>query len=579
MYEAKLPPLATKATYFTSNCTRSSIPSYLNFFLQSTTMPSNSTFNENRWVIQISKNLEKELEDDTQNPVNIFNVPKTLMALDPDIYVPQQIAFGPYHCFRPELFDMETYKIAAAKRTQRNLLTLTFQQLVDQFLDHEPRIRSCYHKYLNYSGQTLSWMMALDASFLLEFLQVYAVKEGGLLRRSVTSRMSHLVDISGKNSIHNAILRDIVKLENQIPLFLLRKMLEFQFSTLELADYMLLSMLMGFYKEISPFKLKQDLPNFQVATVDHVLGFSYQMIVPRLQSPDIMEVEDQIFEEGEETLEDLSYRKQFLKETCKFLWKMNKGPVRSFKKLIAKPIKVAVKLPWKIISNVPGIKIFKQPLELCFSQDKEDVKPEDGGSSSRNNIDRPPLVEEISIPSVTELSKAGVCFLPANGDISTISFEPKKCAMYLPLISLDLNSEVVLRNLVAYEACYASGPLVFSRYTELMNGIIDTSEDAELLREKGIISNHLKSDEEVANLWNGMNKCIRLTKVPCLDKVIEDVNKYYNGRWHVKIKKFMKYYVYGSWQFLTLLAAVFRSLGIDNFASVLLCLYVFSFIL
>ncbi|KAM7486670.1 hypothetical protein LguiA_002679 [Lonicera macranthoides] len=250
-------------------------------------MPSNSTFDENRWVIQISKNLEEELEDNTQNPVNIFNVPKTLMALDPDIYVLQQIAFGPYHCFRPELFDMERYKIAAAKRTQRNLPTLTFQQLVDQFLDHEPRIRSCYHKYLNYSGETLSWMMALDASFLLEFLQVYSVKEGGLLRRSVTSRMSHLVDFPGKKSIHNAILRDIVKLENQIPLFLLRKMLEFQFSTLDLADDMLLSMLMGIYKEISPFKLKQDLPNFEVATVDHLLGFLYQMIVPRVQSPDV----------------------------------------------------------------------------------------------------------------------------------------------------------------------------------------------------------------------------------------------------------------------------------------------------
>jgi hypothetical protein len=120
-----------------------------------------------------------------------------------------------------------------------------------------------------------------------------------------------------------------------------------------------------------------------------------------------------------------------------------------------------------------------------------------------------------------------------------------------------VNTEVVLRNLVAYEASNASGPLVFTRYTELMNGIIDTEEDVKLLREKGIILNRLKSDEEVANLWNGMSKSIRLTKVPFLDKVIEDVNKYYNGRWTVKGGRFMRQYVFSSWQFLTLLAAIF----------------------
>ncbi|KAJ6960578.1 hypothetical protein NC653_038566 [Populus alba x Populus x berolinensis] len=90
-----------------------------------------------------------------------------------------------------------------------------------------------------------------------------------------------------------------------------------------------------------------------------------------------------------------------------------------------------------------------------------------------------------------------------------------------------------------------------------MNGIIDTEEDVKLLREKGIILNRLKSDAEVASLWNGMSKSIRLTKVPFLDKVIEDVNRYYNGRWTVKGGRFMKQYVFSSWQFLTLLAAIF----------------------
>ena len=56
-----------------------------------------------------------------------------------------------------------------------------------------------------------------------------------------------------------------------------------------------------------------------------------------------------------------------------------------------------------------------------------------------------------------------------------------------------------------------------------------------MLREKGIIVIRLKSDAEVANLWNGMNKSIRMTKVPHLDRVIEDVNKYYYKRWRLSL--------------------------------------------
>lgn len=126
---------------------------------------------------------------------------------------------------------------------------------------------------------------------------------------------------------------------------------------------------------------------------------------------------------------------------------------------------------------------------------------------------------------------------------------------------------------MAYEACNASGPLVFTRYTEFMNGIVDTEEDAKLLRERGIILNRLKSDEEAANLCNGMSRSVKLTKVPFLDTVIEDVNKYYNGRWKVKAGNCIKRYVFGSWQILTLLACILLLflMSLQAFCSVYSC--------
>ncbi|PRQ50528.1 hypothetical protein RchiOBHm_Chr2g0134241 [Rosa chinensis] len=540
---------------------------------------SSSNFNELQWVIQIRKTLEEELEEDGEIPVSIFNVPKSLLASDPESYTPQEVAIGPYHYWRPELYEMERYKVAAAKRTQKQLQTIKFQHLVDQLMRFEPSIRACYHKYLEFNGETLGWMMAIDASFFLEILQVYAVQDGKTLTR-ISSRMAHLVDHAGKKSAHHAILRDLVKLENQIPLFVLRKVLEFQFPTLKCSDEMLLSMFMGLCKELSPFKMNdEDLQKIQLSSCCHLLDFLYHMITPKLEAgpSEITEAEG-----GEATphkgksSNNSNFVKQFLEEVWKLLSKLNKGPIRLLKKiLISGPVKVIFKLPWTILSNLPGFAILKKPLESLFSsQDKEAVKPEDENSSS--GISKPPLIEEITIPSVSDLSKSGVKFLPTNS-ISSISFDAKTCSFYLPSTSLDGNTEVVLRNLVAYEASTASGPLVFTRYTELMNGIIDTEEDAKLLRDKGVILNRLKSDEEVAKLFNGMSKSIRLTKVPFLDKAIEDANKYYNGRWKVKMRKFFKTYVIGCWPVLALLAAILLLLlmTLQAFCSVYSCSRIF----
>ena len=495
-------------------------------------------FDELQWVIQIRRTLEEDQFDDQDSgelPVCIFNVPKALLSTHPDCYTPQQVSLGPYHYWRPELFEMERYKLAAAKTTQKHFQSLKFHNLVDQLIKLDPRIRACYHKYLHFNGETLAWMMAIDGSFLLQFLQFYAIKEG--IR--VSSRMSHLVD--------NAILRDMIMLENQIPLFVLRKILEFQFSSLESANDTLLSILMGFCKELSPFKL---IIIMEASESAHLLDLLYNMIVPKMEEPsEIIELDVH----GKETssADSSSYVKQLLHEIWKLISKLNRGPVRVIKQvIISRAVKFILKFPLTILSNLPGFAILKQPVEyLFFSQDREESRPE-------NDISRPPLVEEITIPSVTELSRAGVRFLPTNGSISTVAFDLKTSTFYLPTVALEVNTEVVLRNLVAYEASNASGPLVFTRYTELMNGIIDTEEDVKTLRERGIILNRLKSDGEVASLWNGMSKSIRLTKVPFLDKVIEDVNMYYSGKWRVKVGILLKVYVFEPWQFLALLAAI-----------------------
>ncbi|KAA8535253.1 hypothetical protein F0562_030256 [Nyssa sinensis] len=93
----------------------------------------------------------------------------------------------------------------------------------------------------------------------------------------------------------------------------------------------------------------------------------------------------------------------------------------------------------------------------------------------------------MKIPMVSQLyNVAKIKFSPASdgGGIRDIKLNEKKLTFYLPVITLNINSEVILRNLVAYEVLSAKpcSTLEFAQYVDLMSGTIDDAEDVRLLR-------------------------------------------------------------------------------------------------
>ncbi|KAK1373515.1 putative Transmembrane protein [Heracleum sosnowskyi] len=537
----------------------------------------NTTVIEQGWVIQIRKNIEEELDEEniSETPVCIYSVPTSLVFSHPEAYTPQQVALGPYHHWRQELYGMERHKIVAARRTMKHVKCFkTFPEIVDRLQKLEPKIRACYHKYLTVNSETLTWMMAIDVPFLLDFLEGYAMKEGLLLTRSKSRFTASLLDCAEKKASHVEIMRDILMLENQIPLFLLRKLLEFELGSSDAADDTLLAMLKGLSIELYPLKTPENLPKFLIQDSLHILDFFYRQLMPKdFEKSQITDDED--FYGPHEKDEEFTTDEETNNRVLKFfntifasVSKLNIHPVRLLKLILnSKPLKVLLKMPWTIITKLPILNMLKGPIEKIFRHEKEDGKAEDDG------VGRPPLIEELTIPSVTVLAEAGVLFVPTDGGICSTNFDVKTRTLSLPRLNLDVNAGIIMRNMVAYESCHASGPLIFSRYTEFMNGIVDTKDDVKFLREKGIILNRLKSDEEAANLWNGMNRSVKLTKVPFLDKVVGDVNTYYNGRWKVKAKKYMRSYIYGSWRILTVLACllILGLLALQTFCSVYSC--------
>ncbi|KAK3024215.1 hypothetical protein RJ639_044684 [Escallonia herrerae] len=172
-------------------------------------------------------------------------------------------------------------------------------------------------------------------------------------------------------------------------------------------------------------------------------------------------------------------------------------------KSVLKPVKFIQDMPWEKISNLLGLKM--------------------GNEHDKYNH---PTLEEITIPSVSHLSKfAGVKFSHRAGSIGDMKFVQGESTLHIPIITLNANSEVVLRNLVAYELALSSSTGKLAQYVDFMCGIVDTAEDAQLLREKGIIKGDL-SNEEIADLFNSMN---RLT-AKARKKTVDEIKEYYNKR-------------------------------------------------
>ncbi|KQJ95247.1 putative UPF0481 protein At3g02645 [Brachypodium distachyon] len=525
---------------------------------------------QSRWVSRVRQRMEAGAEE-LGAVAKVFDVPRVLRATRPEAYAPQHFAVGPYHYQRPELRDMERYKLAAAKRAEKLFAgDNKFDDLVHKFVGMQDMIRAPYHRFLELNEQMLAWMMAIDTCFLLDFLESYHVDSATDMVSSATSWI-------------NAVVRDAMMLENQIPLFLFAGALQLRhYASEQAAADAMRGVFDRFIKEVCPIKTAALAIAGDISKHAHLLELLYHFLVPE---SDVFTAEDRELPPlvPEEICIDMleqqvpDYDK--VKQACFQVSSLDVAPIRFIKKnLVSKPMSVASSLPGKIMRKVPLLSAMAPLVGKLMSS--TDVESRLKGVNL-NSIINSPLMHEIMIPSVTQLAACGVRFAPALEGMAGISFDAVTATLTLPILHLDGNTEVILRNLVAYETAAVRGPLVMARYTELMNGIIDTAKDVKILREAEIIVNGMKSDKEAADMWNGMCRAIRPSKVPMLDGVIRGVNAHRNAKAAVRARKLLKKYVFRSWRILTLLAAVVLLLmtAMQTFCTVYDCKRLFGGVL
>ncbi|KAL3730282.1 hypothetical protein ACJRO7_027319 [Eucalyptus globulus] len=504
----------------------------------SSTSIINPSLSEEQWVKHIRDALNHGI--DIETPVSVHCVPESISSAKPEAYVPHHVALGPYHHLRPQLYQTEHPKLAAARRAQAALKLPAFDRTAGLLQAEEAKIRASYQLHLEVGTDTLKWIMTIDSLFLLDLLYRYKSPNIGIKEDSIW------------DDDPDSTVKDVMMVENQIPTFVLREiMLQTENSMNEVReneedesiDRKLGEMLTRFCRGISPLGLEMCLPSEAIQR-KHLLDLLYNLIL------------------GTTGPEAAQTKKNELRMSIKLFFNMVSIPAS------------IVTAAWNELSKFSFMKDLK--VELIFKIIPLAMQLIPRCSEYLSND---PFQEIVMIPTASKLRSVGIKLSLATGGIKTIAFDKKTATLKLPHIDLDATTEVLLRNLVAYEMISQRGSLILTRYTELMYGIIDTSEDLKLLREASIVLNRLNSDNKVVELFNGVFKSIGSKSTTSeLDETIRDVNEYYNSTRKVKAYNLMRKYVYSSWKFLTVVATVVLILlmVLETSCSILSCPRLFN---
>ncbi|XP_029121761.1 UPF0481 protein At3g47200 isoform X2 [Elaeis guineensis] len=176
------------------------------------------------WVISIRDKLNQARQLECLSPwakLSIYRVPKSLREGDEKAYIPHLVSIGPYHRDRRRLRDMEHHKWRALhhvlKRTGHDV-----HLYLHAVKSLEERARSCYEGHIHLSSNDFVESLVLDGIFMLELFRG-AVGEGFR-----TLGYSHCDPVFAIRGTMHSIQRDMIMLENQIPLFVLDRLLALQ---------------------------------------------------------------------------------------------------------------------------------------------------------------------------------------------------------------------------------------------------------------------------------------------------------------------------------------------------------------
>ncbi|CAN1334196.1 Putative UPF0481 protein At3g02645 [Linum perenne] len=459
----------------------------------------NRTFTEQQWLKQINNSILLGPQTISQTLSSIFKVPTSISAAKPQSYAPQLVGLGPLHHFQRRLYQNEPIKLDGAQLALKRFNVADLPTLVHHILPLLPNIRLFYDSHLDISDDTLAWVLAIDGMFVAEMLY----NPQFLLPRTSTS-------FSFSERLR-AITGDIVLMENQIPIYSL-------FPS-EISGN-LGNMLESFCRVLSPFKLQDSSDHESKPIVPkHLLDHVYQLITRETRAT-LSEEEDDISSAEEDSVTvPIGKLKTLADDLAGKVDDANQeiGPAESVTDGILKLAQIQIRSPIGGIFRIFDI--------LGIS----------------NFVNEALEDETTLVPSATDLKRVGVKFSATTGGLTSTDFNESNAVLSLPAFSLKPTSDILIRNLVAYESLAKPDTAILTRYTEMMHAMLQTKDDAELLMKNGIVEgNGADVEEAVVVLFRGMRGEPDPMSRTVMDKTIREVNSFYMRKSKVVASKVFK---------------------------------------
>lgn len=431
---------------------------------------------------------------------SIYRVPAHLTAVNREAYQPQVVSFGPYHHGKDQLLPMEEHKHRAVRhilKRSKKPMERFFESLRKVASDLEENYDAWDPKWKAGSGEGAAplflQLMMTDGCFMLEILR-FSAKEVDDYAPNDPIFSEH-----GSNHIMLDIRKDMLMLENQLPMLVLDRLVAVE-SDDKKDDKFVSRLILKFFS----------FPSEGITRMDQCLHVLDVFRKNMLMEPEEPEKEDK---------EDDESVNRFILKFCS----PSKGITWMGKCL-------------RVLDDVRS-SVLMEPKK------KDEVKREYSQ-------------EIIQLASAAELSEHGIKFKGSKtGSIKDISFAGG--ALTLPEIWVDENTMSNFLNLTAFEYRHVGTENEVMSYIYCMDQIINNGQDVSLLRAQGIIVNNMESDEAVAKMFNSLGKVVGLNLSPSLTDVIKEVNKYRNKHWNMWRANLIHTYLRNPWVALSLIAAVF----------------------
>lgn len=168
------------------------------------------------------------------------------------------------------------------------------------------------------------------------------------------------------------------------------------------------------------------------------------------------------------------------------------------------------------------------------------------------------------MPSASQLVYAGVKFVPGPGhDLFKVKFtEPEglfwwchRACFEIPSLRIYDLTESFLRNLIAFEQCCPGVSQYFTSYAYLMDMLVNSDKDVQVLEKAGVVRNYLGVSEDATHLFNKLWKEVALGEFFFADPC-DKATKYSKRCWPKNMAHVRRTYFASPWKFIAFCLAL-----------------------